>query len=350
MQTKIIKVNPHFPEETFIKEAAAVLRKGGLVAFPTETVYGIAANFLDEKAIDRLYRIKKRPRNKPFTIHIAKPDALKELKIDLPERAKKIIHKFWPGPLTIVAFNNKREKIGIRMPSNKIALALINEASIPIVAPSANISGGKPPISAEEIIFQMKGSIDIILDSGATEIGVESSVLDVTAQPFTILREGAVSKRDLLADYHVLFVCTGNSCRSVMAKALLEKFLRQSGFSEKVIIDSAGTGTYPGILAAPNTIQVIKEEGVDVSMHIGKTITPDLLKKSDFIFVMEHAHRNIILRVSPEARSKVRLLKENDDIPDPIGRSLEEYRSVKNIIKDQVENIFLELFKKEKDR
>lgn len=348
MQTKIIKVNPDSPEEGLIKEAGAILQKGGLVAFPTETVYGIGANLLDEKAIDRLYKIKKRPRNKPFTIHIAGFEALKDLGIDLGDLARKIIYKFWPGPLTIVAFNKKKEKIGVRMPRNKIALALIKEADVPIVGPSANISGEKAPISASEVISIMSGLIDVILDGGATEIGVESTVLDVSTSPFTILREGAISKEDLLSEQHILFVCTGNSCRSVMAKAMLEKLLKESGLSKKVWVDSAGAVSYPGIPAAPNTIQVMKEEDLDVSTHKGKVITPDLLRKSDLIFVMERVHKDIILSKIAGIDSRIRLLKENEDVPDPIGKPLEEYRRVRNIIKDQVEDIFLELFEKAK--
>ncbi|MFA4991462.1 MAG: L-threonylcarbamoyladenylate synthase [Candidatus Omnitrophota bacterium] len=348
MQTKVIKLDPYFPDERLISEAALVLKNGGIVAFPTETVYGAGVNALDKNAMERLRGIKKRPADKPFTIHIAGLGALDEMNIELSNKAIKIIDKFWPGPLTIVALNRKKEKVGLRMPDNKIALSLIKKAGVPVAAPSANMSGRRPPVSAQEVIDEMSGFIDIILDGGRTERQQESTVVDVTSEPFAILRNGAIPGEDLLADYHVLFVCTGNSCRSVMAKGLLEKFIRESGLSGRVAVDSAGTSTYIGIKAASNTIDVMKEEGVDVSAHSGKPVTFDLLKKSDYVFVMEGLHRNAILNMASGLNSKVRLLKDNEDIPDPIGKSLDEYRRVLGIIKEEVEDIFLEIFKKEK--
>jgi tRNA threonylcarbamoyl adenosine modification protein (Sua5/YciO/YrdC/YwlC family) len=348
MKTKVIKLNPDFPEEKFINEAANVLKNGGLVVFPTETVYGIAANLLNKGTIDRLYEIKKRQKDKPFSIHIADFNSLEDLGVVLSKDAERIAKRFWPGPLTLVAFNNKKEKIGLRMPDNRVAFLLIKEAGVPLVAPSANMSGNKAPISVEEVLLEMKDHVDIILDGGRARIGIESTVMDVTEKPFKILRQGAIPAKEALMDYTLLFVCTGNSCRSVMAKGLMKKFVNESGLSEKVHIDSAGTSTFAGIGPAPNTVSVMKEEGIDVSGHIGKNINKDILKRSDVIFVMERSHKNVIISLIPEIKDKVRLLKEGQDIPDPIGKPLEEYKNVLSIIKEEVENIFLEIFKEEK--
>ena len=175
MKTKVIKLNPDFPEERYINEAADIIKNGGLVVFPTETVYGIAANILNDSTINRLYEIKKRPRDKPFSVHIADFSALKQLNIILSKDAEMIAKRFWPGPLTIVAFNNKKEKIGLRMPDNRIAFLLIKKAGVPVVAPSANLSGNKPPVSAEEVLLEMDGQVDMILNGGRTRIGIEST-------------------------------------------------------------------------------------------------------------------------------------------------------------------------------
>jgi len=350
MKTKVIKLNPDFPEEPLIDEAAKVLKNGGLVVFPTETVYGIAANISNKDTVNKLYEIKKRPKDKPFSIHIADFDSLKQLGIIFSKDAERVARRFWPGPLTLVAFNNKKEKIGLRMPDNRIAFMLIKKSGVSVIAPSANLSGNKPPVSVEEAISEMDGHVNIILDGGRARIGMESTVMDVTEKPFRILRQGAIPAKEALIEYTLIFVCTGNSCRSVMAKALMEKFVNEAGLSGKVHVDSAGTSTFAGIGPSPNTVSVMREEGTDVSGHVGKNINKDILKRSDIIFVMERHHKDVIISMMPEVEYKVRLLREGQDIPDPIGTSFEEYKNILNIIKEEVENIFLEIFKEGKNR
>ncbi len=350
MDTKILEVNPNLPQRKIIKEAAEILKKGGLVVFPTETVYGVGAKYSDREAVKKLYEIKKRPADKPFTLQIADFAALRNMDIVLSGRSERIVHKFWPGPLTILAFDKKGQKTGLRMPANRVALELLKESGFPVAVPSANISGNQPPASGKKAISEMNGLVNLILDAGPAQKGIGSTILDVTEDTFRVIREGAISREDLLSDYHLLFICTGNSCRSVMAAYFMRKFLEEAGLSEKISVDSAGTGSYDGMRASENTVAVMSEENINVRGHIGGPVSREKLRKADFIFVMERAHRDIILSRYPGHELKIKLLKERSDIPDPIGRSIEEYKKTRDIIKSEVENIFLELFKKEKGR
>lgn len=198
-KTKVFKVNREDPEKRILSHAAKIIRRGGLVVFPTETVYGIAANLLKDSAIDRLYRVKGRPRAKPFTIHIAGLAIIRKMGCKITKDARALIDKFWPGPLTIILRSKAGEKIGFRMPANRIALDLIKMSRAPVVAPSANPSGERPPTSAEEAMRFLDGKIDLVIDGGRTDVGIESTVIDMTAKPPKILREGAISKRTLWA-------------------------------------------------------------------------------------------------------------------------------------------------------
>lgn len=197
MKTAVIKISASRPETSKIKKAAAILRKGGLVAFPTETVYGLGANALDKEALKKVYEIKKRPKNKPLTVHISGIGQLKKIVGAVPPEAVKLIDRYWPGPLTIILKDARGKKIGFRMPDNKIAFRLIEEAGVPVVAPSANISGNKPPASAKEVLRDLDGKIDIVIDGGKTKIGIESTVVDMTGKTPKVLREGAIKVRSL---------------------------------------------------------------------------------------------------------------------------------------------------------
>lgn len=192
-----MKVNSAQPEAAKIEKAALILRNGGLVAFPTETVYGLGANMLDKDAIKKVYRIKNRPKGKPLTIHIADVKILKKMVGRIPSSAKKLIAKFWPGPLTLVLKDKTSKKTGFRIPDNRIAFLLIKEAAVPVVAPSANISGKRPPTDAQEVLKNLSGKIEMVLDGGKTQIGVESTVVDLSGRQYKILREGAISEEEI---------------------------------------------------------------------------------------------------------------------------------------------------------
>lgn len=192
-----IKIDPKRPDKKIIAEAADIVKKGGLVVFPTETVYGIAANLLDDKAITKLYEVKNRSRSKPFTVHISDIKMIEKMGCKVIGRAKALIDRFWPGPLTIILKSENGKTIGFRMPANRIALEFIKAAGVPIVAPSANLSGKDAPKSAKEALNGLEGRVDMVLDAGLTDIGLESTVIDLTAEPPKVLREGAIKAEDL---------------------------------------------------------------------------------------------------------------------------------------------------------
>ncbi len=349
ISTRIVKVDPEKPEQDYLKEAADILKSGGLVIMPTETVYGIAANMLNNNALDRLYEIKKRPKDKPFSLHIDKKEKIEEFAGSIPVLAYKLIDKFWPGPLTLILRAKKDEgKIGVRMPDNEIALNLIAEAGVPIVCPSANISGKPAPTNFEDAIKDMKGLVDFAIDAGNTKLQVESSIIDLTAEPPEILREGAIKKEDILniaRKKTILFVCTGNSCRSVMAKALLEKIMRDKKRDDVEVL-SAGIIMLGGMGATEPTKAILEREDMDVSGHISQRVTQDMIKKSDMILVMERLQEKNILEIAPEVKFRLFLLKEfakisdkGFDIADPIGKPLEFYEKTYEIIKESVERI-----------
>ncbi|MDD4878914.1 MAG: L-threonylcarbamoyladenylate synthase [Candidatus Omnitrophica bacterium] len=195
--TAIIRINASRPAAAGMKKAASVLKKGGLVVFPTETVYGLGANLLDKKAVEKVYEIKKRPRNKPLTVHVADTASVRKITGKIPLGAGKLIEKYWPGPLTIILRDRRGGKTGFRMPDNKIAFSLIKRAGVPVVAPSANISGNKPPTSAKEALRDLDGKVDIVIDGGRTAIGIESTVVDMTGRRPKVLREGAIPKAEI---------------------------------------------------------------------------------------------------------------------------------------------------------
>ncbi len=197
---------PHAPTNAEIDHAARLLRAGCLVAFPTETVYGLGANALDAEAVARIYAAKRRPPTSPIIVHVASIDMARSLVAAWPENAGRLSGKFWPGPLTMVLRSAAviptivtagLPTVGLRMPAHPVALALIRAAGVPLAAPSANRFTGISPTTADHVRRSLDGDVDYVLDGGPCEVGIESTVLSlVEAQP-VLLRPGGLSRQDL---------------------------------------------------------------------------------------------------------------------------------------------------------
>jgi L-threonylcarbamoyladenylate synthase len=202
--------DPNDPERTrdAIEQAAAILRRGGTVAFPTETVYGLGANALDSAAVAAIFEAKQRPAWDPLIVHIPEAARLQGLAKTIPEPARLWMERFWPGPLTLLlekeaiipdAVTAGRSKVGVRVPQHPVAQALLRAAGLPIAAPSANLFSHVSPTTAAHVLADLDGRIDAVLDGGACEHGVESTVVDAAADPCVLYRPGAVSLEQLIA-------------------------------------------------------------------------------------------------------------------------------------------------------
>jgi L-threonylcarbamoyladenylate synthase len=207
-QTLLLKADPKNPDPQIIQQAADILRQGGLVAFPTETVYGLGADALNGEAVLALFEAKQRPLDNPPIVHVADPSDVAPLVTAVSAKARLLMEKFWPGPLTLLFKHSKLvpnvsvaglDTIAIRMPSHPVAQAVIRQSGCPIAAPSANLAGKPSPTTAAHVYEDLNGRIDAILDGGATAIGVESTVVDLTSDPPMLLRPGGTPYEALKA-------------------------------------------------------------------------------------------------------------------------------------------------------
>lgn len=318
-KTILLQVDPIKPDQKKIKITADIIRKGGLVAFPTETVYGLGANALNSKAVLSLYKAKNRPLDNPPIIHVESFNQIKQLSKKIPRSVKKLMDAFWPGPLTLILRRSENipkvstaglDTVAIRMPEHNVALALIKNSKCPIAAPSANMSGRPSPTLAKHVFNDLDGRIDAILDGGPTRIGVESTVVNLTSYPPEVLRPGGISVENLrkiiknirihplvLADKEITIDKTlspGMKHRHYAPKA---KVILVEGSVPSVIDKIKELADYyksknikVGILGTQETIEYYN---TDVVMSLGSRFNLGTIAKNLFILLRKFDDENV---------------------------------------------------------
>jgi L-threonylcarbamoyladenylate synthase len=205
-RTRIIRIDPVNPDTSALAEAAEVIKRGGLVAFPTETVYGLGADAYNRDAVRRIFEAKNRPMDNPLIAHICELEWLEAVARNVPEKAHRIAERLWPGPVTLVLWKSDEipaevtaglPKVAVRFPSHPVAAGLIERSGVPIAAPSANLAGRPSPTTAQHVIQDLYGRVDVILDGGEALFGVESTIIDLTSEPPRLLRPGPIPVEDL---------------------------------------------------------------------------------------------------------------------------------------------------------
>lgn len=234
--TRVVAVDRRRPAPTPIAEAAALLRAGGLVVFPTETVYGLGAHALDPAAVAAIFDAKGRPSTDPLIVHLADASALPLVAREVPELAMRLADRFWPGPLTLILPKQPRvpaavtaglDTVAVRVPAHPIAQALLDAAGVPVAAPSANLFSRPSPTRAAHVLADLDGRVDLVLDGGPTEVGVESTVLDLTQRPPVVLRPGGVSVeaiRELVPDVQIVSRADSGHAAQVAPGQLLRHY------------------------------------------------------------------------------------------------------------------------------
>lgn len=287
METKrTIITDRHHIDENQLKEAARILREGGLVAFPTETVYGLGANALSEEAAGKIYAAKGRPSDNPLIAHVANKEDVAALVATIPEAGKKLMDAYWPGPLTLV-FQKSRvvpygttgglETVAVRMPSDPVANRLIALAGVPVAAPSANTSGRPSPTTADHVYQDMNGKIEMIVDGGPVGIGLESTIVDVTGDVPTVLRPGAVTiemLRETLERVEIDPALSGPMKEDVRPKAPGMKYRHYAPQADLRLVEAATDDAF-GQDAVVWKIKELTEERLSQGFRVGIICTDE---------------------------------------------------------------------------
>lgn len=353
MTLAVRKVDPRAPGAEVSAEAVSVLESGGLVAFPTETVYGLAARADSPEGMRRLRAAKSREDGKAFTVHIGQRDDLGRYVAFVDSLTRRLVRKAWPGPMTLILSVPDPLKtrvmhdldgaaagamfydgtVGVRCPDDAVATLLLRSVPFPVVASSANGAGQAAPYSGEAAARAIGDRADLLLDAGPTRYAKPSTIVRVAGSGFEVVREGALDRGviERLAALRILFVCTGNTCRSPMAEGLAKKLLGErlgcppAELPDRgVFVTSAGVSGGFGV-ASPLAVEAMSRRGVDLSGHASALLDAPMLRKADHVFVMTNAHLDCVIELCPDVGDRAVTLCDDRDIVDPVGGTAEDY-------------------------
>jgi tRNA threonylcarbamoyl adenosine modification protein (Sua5/YciO/YrdC/YwlC family) len=328
--------------DTLRRDVVDSLQRGELSVLPTETVYGLAVLPSQAAGVRLAQEWKGRPKDQPFTWHIADVADLEKLEVKVPLAAQRLIERYWPGPLTLILPGKDGQTVGVRLPAHEFTRSVIRECGEPLWMTSVNASG-EPPLTAPDDIAaacQGEGGVAILVDDGASPLGVASTIVRSERAPLEVLREGILSREEVLtaaADL-ILFVCTGNTCRSPLAEAMARQLTSEAMgipaeqvLARGICFSSAGTAAAPGSSASDGSQQAGAEIGIDLSAHISQPIAPSLWRRAMAIYCLSDSHRRALLAEAPEIADKVELLRPDGlDIADPFGGDLSVYQQARD--------------------
>ncbi len=371
MQTEVLKIDRGSGSPDIRRRAADALREGRLVVFPTETVYGVGLSAASADGLVRLREIKGAAAAHCFTVHVGRRGDVVRFVPEVSPVARRLVEKGWPGPITLLFRVDDPRRcpvvaelppagvealyaagaVGLRCPDDSFTADLLAEAGVPVVASSANRAGRPPPVTADEALAELGGQVDLVLDGGRTRYGQPSTLVALNGRGYTVARPGVFDERTIrrIATLTILFVCSGNTCRSPMAQGLARRLLAErlglgdaAAGDSAVQVLSAGTLGLAGGGPAPEAVEVCRQRGADISGHRTVPLTADLVRSADLIYGMTRAHIDAVAELVPAARDRVRLLDEAGDIPDPLGGTFADYSACADRIAAALERRFQE--------
>lgn len=333
-----------------IHACVQTLVEGGVVGVPTDTVYGLAASALSEKAVERLYEIKGRDPKMPVAISVPGRDAALDFFCEASPLTRRLTHRCWPGPLTLVVpcdpdrsaasqlpesvrkrIVSEHGCIGFRVVDHRVISHIHRFLAAPLLLTSSNLSGDAAVTTADAVKSELGDSIPLLLDDGPTRYGGVSTVARILGNHMEILREGVIERAAMnqFVKPVIVLVCTGNTCRSPMAETLMREKLRQKlGSEDKVRVISAGVAAAGGAGAAPQAVEVMGTKDLDLTGHAARSLDDSVMNVADLVLTMTRGHRAAILAAWPAMHDRVfTLRRDGGDVSDPVGMPIDVYES-----------------------